>query len=186
MKEYRITKYNPDQRNSQGFYMLDDWTDWSDIGKVYNKKVFVVDEYLKTEEKYIAIVKMIVFRKRIDVIQIKHLEMPFDDADIVSLIKTMKEKKLNMRKEDMALYDEIGKGKKKIHYDEIASIIRLLLRGFLWCELTYKKRIKIYTGYDFYMYINCDEITIDIINFERNNEMYIEDMDEVRKKYSRF
>ena len=39
MKKYRITKYNPTLRNEDGWYMSDDWIDWSDIEK-YTTETF--------------------------------------------------------------------------------------------------------------------------------------------------
>ena len=30
---YRVTKYNPAYRNEKGWYMKDDWTDYSEVVK---------------------------------------------------------------------------------------------------------------------------------------------------------
>ena len=35
---WRITKYNPDYRNKKGHYLLDAWTEHSDIGRSYDGK----------------------------------------------------------------------------------------------------------------------------------------------------
>lgn len=184
MKEYRITKYNPEMRDEDGCFTLDDWTDWSDIGRVFNGEEFSVDEYIETEKKYIEIASKVILRKDILTLRITRLEMPFNESDIAEITDSMKEKSLYMCKEDLALYDEIKNGKSEIHHEEIASIIRLLLRGFLWCELICKRKLKLYTGYDLYMYIHCDEISVDLINSERQQNMYIEDMAKVKRKYT--
>lgn len=52
MTEYRITKYNPANR-IDGIYMADEWTGFSDIGKVFGGTKLSQDIYLKTERAYI-------------------------------------------------------------------------------------------------------------------------------------
>ena len=46
--EYRITKYNPAHRIN-GVYTADEWTSFSDIGKVFGDTILSQDDYLKTE-----------------------------------------------------------------------------------------------------------------------------------------
>ena len=46
MTEYRITKYDPANRIN-GVYMADEWTSFSDIGKVFNGTLLSQDTYLK-------------------------------------------------------------------------------------------------------------------------------------------
>ncbi|QSX06726.1 hypothetical protein JYG23_04550 [Sedimentibacter sp. zth1] len=50
---WRITKYNPQYRDSYGAYLKDEWTSLSDVGKQYDGKVFTKDEYLEYERLYI-------------------------------------------------------------------------------------------------------------------------------------
>ena len=45
---YRVTKYNPAYRNEKGWYMRDDWTDYSEVVKTGAKSEY--DEYKKIEE----------------------------------------------------------------------------------------------------------------------------------------
>ena len=55
-----VTKYNPLFRNSEGVYLKDDWTDFSDIGKIRggNKRLSYID-YVKIEDKYVSTVKFL-------------------------------------------------------------------------------------------------------------------------------
>ncbi len=59
MKTYQITKYNPANRNDKGFYLVDEWTAISDIGKNYNSTVFTTKEYRKVEDNYINVLNYI-------------------------------------------------------------------------------------------------------------------------------
>ena len=34
---------------------MDEWTSFSDIGKIFNNKVLTIDEYLLTENKYLKL-----------------------------------------------------------------------------------------------------------------------------------
>jgi len=36
--KYRITKYNPMNRDANGAYLLNEWTSFSDIGKTFDGK----------------------------------------------------------------------------------------------------------------------------------------------------
>lgn len=49
---YRITKYNPQNRNELGYYQKEDWIGIDDIGKTFCKKKLTLQRYLKVEEAY--------------------------------------------------------------------------------------------------------------------------------------
>ncbi len=71
---WRITKYDPKKRNSQGWFLEDTWTSYSDIGESYQGKKITYDEYSQVENLYInAIVE---FMKCLDIshLQVKYLE----------------------------------------------------------------------------------------------------------------
>jgi hypothetical protein len=51
---YRITKYNPQNRDANGAYLLNEWTSFSDIGKSFDGTILDESEYFKVEDKYIG------------------------------------------------------------------------------------------------------------------------------------
>lgn len=51
---WRITKYDPTKRNSQGWFLEETWTSFSDIGKLYEGKKVTYDEYVYVENLYIS------------------------------------------------------------------------------------------------------------------------------------
>ena len=53
MFNWRITKYNPLLRDELGNYTKNEWTSFSDIGKSYEDRTFISDDYLRIENKYI-------------------------------------------------------------------------------------------------------------------------------------
>ena len=54
LKMHEIVKYPP-QNYINGIYEKDEWTDYSDIGKVFDDKLFTLEEYLSVEKKYINV-----------------------------------------------------------------------------------------------------------------------------------
>lgn len=48
MHEFRVTKYNPENRNAAGEYLLDEWTEFSDVGKRIS-----LEEYERVENAYL-------------------------------------------------------------------------------------------------------------------------------------
>lgn len=53
MKTYRITKYNPKNREKDGVYSKDEWTSISDIGKSFGDYKLTASDYLKVEDQYL-------------------------------------------------------------------------------------------------------------------------------------
>lgn len=58
MLAWRITKYNPENRNEMGHYLIDEWTAYSDIGKNINGKRLTYAEYLTVENAYINAISL--------------------------------------------------------------------------------------------------------------------------------
>lgn len=53
MNQYRISKYNPANR-VDGVYIVNEWTSFSDIGKIYEGTKLSYEMYQKTERAYIS------------------------------------------------------------------------------------------------------------------------------------
>ena len=59
--------------------------------------------------------------------------------------------------------------------DEIEKIVSLALREVLWCKLySINRNMEIEFGYDYYMYIKCNEISKDLVNKFLNMGIYVE------------
>lgn len=52
MTEYRITKYDPENR-IDGKYALNEWTSMSDIGESFDDGVLTRDQYMQVEQNYV-------------------------------------------------------------------------------------------------------------------------------------
>ncbi len=173
MRKYRITKYDPALRDEEGRYMADDWTDWSDIGKSYNGSMLNAHDYKEIENKYIEIAAKILKHKTVTTMEIEDLEDPHEAEEVSKYINVFRDKQIELSKTDEELWMEIRNGKRIISIDNIPGVLRLLLRGLLWCRLV-TGGMKLYTGYDFYMYCECDSIPDEIIGYGKHEGIFVE------------
>ena len=74
MFEYRITKYDPAQRDPDGAYRRDEWTSFSDIGKSFGGQMLTEENYAKTEQAYLMTVANFCAEARIHYLTIVGLE----------------------------------------------------------------------------------------------------------------
>lgn len=124
MTEYRITKYNPANR-IDGIYMADEWTGFSDIGKVFGGTKLSQDIYLKTERAYIDCCIELIEKSQISSLSIEQPEYYTENIHFPSSISNTK---------------------------EIRQVISACLREQCWLKPTYEDFF-IHFGYDYYMYI---------------------------------
>jgi hypothetical protein len=137
---YRITKYNPDNRDEKGVYVVVEWTSFSDIGKDFNGTEFTYQDYITTEDKYIASIQEFCNYFKIEEFEIKNLE--FYDSD------TWDKYSLELKETHKGLRD-----KKRVSKEELDNLARLILREYAWCDLESKEK-GIHFGYDYYMYFD--------------------------------
>lgn len=144
--KYRITKYNPSNRNENGSYALNEWTSYSDIGKYFENKVFTYNKYLETETKYINAVKSL---------------MQFFDINSVFISDLEKHNELNdFNEKDKIFYPYYKKlyNSQKINIANIDKLIQLILREYTWCEIHLESiNITVLFGNDYYMYFNIND-----------------------------
>lgn len=126
MAIYRISKYDPKKRLN-GAYIINEWTEYSDIGKNFFDGKLTENNYLRVEKKHIDCVVSILQYLHIDNLIIEKLE-----------------------KYDTVLWKEGQQLDKK----DFAVILEDCLRNRCWCELHYDKTV-IDFGYDYYIHIKC-------------------------------
>jgi hypothetical protein len=135
MFNYRITKYNPINRNSKGYYTLDEWTSFSDIED--SKYNLTLESYLKAENAYLESIKIIAeFNKATNFV--------FKNVENTTNFQVPKESE---------------------NLDKILEIATKCLREELWCKIISPYKLFIHFGYDYYMYIGSrKELPTEIIS----------------------
>lgn len=161
---WRITKYNPIFRDSQGKYCNEEWTSIFDVGKSFSGQVFTIQDYLQTEKMYIKAV--------LDFVE--YLKLP--GLKVTSLMKWTNEFKYSQyySKEMIELYCNI-KEDDILNSENLLNLCKLILRENLGCQLLYETKIFVHFGYDYYMYIGCDESCEDVIQKISKMGLFVED-----------
>ncbi|MBQ2932516.1 MAG: hypothetical protein IJE62_06735 [Clostridia bacterium] len=164
MNCYRITKYNPTFRDKNGNYTANDWTSISDIGKTFIGGVLSQTKYKQTEDSYVDAVKIILKEKGISKMMLCSLEKNDDMAEFVF---SAKEKDLFNRIDDNFC----------VELNELETAVRLALREVIWCNLLSDTGdLKIEFGYDYYMYIRCNEMEEAAKQIILNSGLFVEEV----------
>jgi hypothetical protein len=128
--QYRITKYNPANRDESGAYQLDEWTAFSDIGKEFSGVRLRKTEYLEVESAYLTAVKSFLEEARLPALFLKGLE-------------------IGRAKEIPAFVKEGA----SLSVPQCVEFSRSVLREELWGRLVIPGRAYVHFGWDYYMYI---------------------------------
>lgn len=136
---YRITKYNPQNRDDQGRYLIDEWISYGDIGDYADLMTF--DKYSAVENKYIESIFRFMDCNQISTMQISALEKKYNPKHDPNTISLMTE-----------VFEKV-KEKDFLDGDHLKALCRLVLREFLWCKLENNGTMELHFGYDYYMYI---------------------------------
>ena len=156
---YRITKYNPRNRDEAGRYFVDEWISVSDVGKAFDGRQLTIDTYLLVEDAYVAVVKSaltIAGRGPLRVVD-------FEDHDNCrhlpdDLVATSEEYR-----------NQFWEGC-LVSQENVESCVRLTLREVIWCKLIGKNGFFVHFGYDYYMYIGG----IDLNGWDAPPQMFCE------------
>jgi|GEM_PF-549174 len=154
MVSYRVTKYDPKKRDKSGIYK--DKNEWTSIGDIGNKKYGNVgfEEYEKVENSYIEAIRLILIEQKIDTVKVDSIKTSIDQE----YFEVNKNENLftNLEVEFDKDIEQLKNGF-KIGFWEIDKTIKLILREIIWMNLI-SENIKITFGYDYYMYIECEEL----------------------------
>ena len=152
MSWHEIVKYRPEYYDENGAYKANEWTSISDIGKFYDGKIFTLENYLRVEQRYIAVILSIMSRMDCKYLTVEYLEV--DKNDIEKHINSTKDHTTDSLLVTSLIQLEQGK---RIYYKNIDNVIRLALREYIYIVLCNKqKKLKIEFGYDYYLYVLCN------------------------------
>ncbi len=142
---YTVTKYDTKYRREDGSYSRDEWTEMSDVGKIYNGELFTIEEYYRVEALYVNAVLVIMnyFNSK----SITVLLFGTDDKRKKSYINNIKNNPLIKGKLfEGSIIDDI---------ETISELIRLCLRRIIGMhfEITNNQNVRMGFDYDYYMYL---------------------------------
>jgi hypothetical protein len=150
MANYRVTKYDPALRLSNGTYSKLEWTSVSDIGRTYDGRIFDWAEYVRVEDRYVETVLL------------------FLESSAVRSLRVVDLQRHNYRSETLPtspsgaaiaqlalLSDGI-----EVAGPDLVWVIRLALREVIWCRLEGSNGVYVHFGYDYYMYLGSEETDV--------------------------
>lgn len=137
--DMRVTKYNPSHRDQQGRFVKNEWTSFSDVGKMFEGRLFTISDYEFAESNYIKAVNIFLVEKNVKSVAIEQLEKNGLDENMDD---TMKEEYLRIQDGDAILLGNLP------------TVLKLILREYIWAKLVSDTGISITFGYDFYMYFH--------------------------------
>ncbi len=170
MKTYRITKYNPKNREKDGVYSKDEWTSISDIGKSFGDYKLTASDYLKVEDQYLKSYEAVLHKYELNRIKLTELEKFYYDVNnsaIKSLYCDDLEKLFNNLTENYNFSTD----------NEVIMTLKLILREHIWGKLVIKNSsVRIEFGNDFYTYLISDELYVDTIKKINDNGLFVEEI----------
>ena len=159
---WRITKYNPEYRNEYGHYSKDSWTTYSEVGRICDGKIVTIEDYLLYENLYIQTI--ILFMNCLDISKLY----------ITHLWKSEQIKTDKYTTPKMKHLWKIIENNSWVNKHNVPTLVSLILRDQLWCQLSYPYRMHVDFGYDFYMYIESRKSSEEVIKAIETSGLYIE------------
>lgn len=161
---YRVTKYNPAYRNEKGWYMRDDWTDYSEVVKTGAKREY--DEYKKIEDLYIHYLQI-------------GLQSAADKIFVVNYLDrhTGVIQKYPDRLQDCnsKLLFKI-KNNYKCSVSEVSDLARLILREMVWCRFNSTSSYIDFSS-EYYMFVGGVYYDVATVRDAALKGIYVEEMD---------
>jgi len=160
---WRITKYNPKNRDTNGSYLLDEWTCYSQVGTIADGKLLTYAEYLLIENAYVNAISLFMSCNDLKELPVTYLEKYWElDQDF------------NLNLMMIELFKRMKSGLKLSMY-EVGIAARLVLRRKLWCRLGDKNNMFVHFGYDYYMYIGSVKKCVKTIQQIQQSGLFVEE-----------
>lgn len=148
-----IVKYRPEYYVN-GVYTNNEWSSFADIGRVFNDKLFSLEEYLIVEDRYVSCIKDMAIESSCKYLTIGYME----NRTRLKTVKANGEQRT------------ITTGSRLLIKD-IDDVIKRVLREEVWIVfLNRNKRFVVDFGYDYYLHVRCQlrrEVVSIIVN--KNN-----------------
>lgn len=195
MYKWRITKYNPCYRDIDGTYLRNEWTDFSDIGKVFDNNQLTKEEYFYIENLYVESAISFMICLDLAELQVNGLEHNllliesfyyYDNQGNKNILDEDLKKSCEQRfieqssayseyytKEIVDLFYNIREGQ-WLNISELKSVIKLILRNHFWCKFAYIPRMSLEFGWDYYMYIVSDLDCSEVIRKIEDAGLFVE------------
>lgn len=160
MYEYRISKYNPDNRDASGVYLGDDWTDVSSIGESFNGSVLTVPSYVDTENKFLLAVEALWNLNSVSSMKVLDIETS-GPRDLALALDGFEDTILEITSNATVVRENLN------------VLVRACLRGMFWCRLVCSNEPKVFIHFGSYLYMYFGSL-VEIRPEDVPAEIYVE------------
>jgi hypothetical protein len=152
MFEYRVTKYDPRKRDTEGRYLAEEWIMYSQVGHEIAGCKLTIEEYSRIEAAYVKAAMSLLAECGVDALTIRDLE-----------------NNTGHRPDSVELREGA-----RISGDSLYEALMGLLREEFWCRLEGECGSYIHVGWDYYLYMGvpCEPSTS--IEAARGDGLFIE------------
>jgi hypothetical protein len=149
--QYRITKYDPSLRDSSGAFMGNEWTSYSDVGRIFDGVPLPEFEYLNVEAAYLFSVEAFLREAKIATLQLRGLE--------------------NNRG---SLLPQFIQSQAILTIPQCVEFARFALREIAWGKLVSPGRAYVHFGYDYYMFLGLPSKCPNAISATQGRGLFVE------------
>jgi len=161
--QWRVTKYNPDNRDEHGHYaVVEDWTSPSEIGKTFDGNELTLDDYLRMETAYLDAAMAFMEESGIHFVRILGLEEHITEENRATSLYENEFERLVLKEDSL------------ISLDDVRLVMKMVLRDFIWCQLYSEERLFIHFGTDYYMYIGSHVDCPSAIEWAATHGLFVE------------
>ena len=159
---WRISKYDPALRDSQGHYLAEDWTFFAQIGQFFNGRQLTYEDYVSVENAYVH--SVLRFLKDAGLSSLRISELPVPNSVFSS----------DSELQDIRLQPELLENENLVGLDQLEDVIRINLRELTWCKLQEAGRFYLHFGWDYYIYIGSTSPSSRAISDTTQDGLYVE------------
>lgn len=131
MFEYRVTKYDPGNRDRDEGYCVDEWTSWSHVGEIFGNRLLTIQDYWKVEDAYVIAAVHMLSESGVDSLCVSGLK---NEANYVPETFDLREGAV-------------------LAGNQLQHAVRCLLREYFWCRLEDDGKAYLHVGPDLHLYI---------------------------------
>lgn len=136
---FRVTKYDPRERDEWGRFMREDWTGFGDVGKEFAGVVLTLAAYAEVEGRYLGAIAEFMRLAGVDSVEVQGLEHRGVDRQLDAAAALVAEGQ-------------------RLDRAQALEVAQLNLREALWCRLVGAGGFYVHFGWDYYMYIGGDAL----------------------------
>jgi hypothetical protein len=148
---WRVTRYDPARRDERGWYPVDDWVEYQEIGRTFHGETLTEETYLRVEDAYVAFLTDAAAELGVDEVELRGPEGLEDEAPAPDRIAA----------------DEAA-----------AELLRSVIRGNVWWRFeSPDNRFAVHVGHDMYMYFGSDREPLEAFQKAEASGLFVERID---------